>query len=83
MVTLRRNGVAAATCVSILLNPPTPAAASVFMGPAEMAQIATWMSRAVDAARTDDEASLGKIAGEVDPSVATPADVGLLMTRGR
>jgi simple sugar transport system ATP-binding protein len=25
----------------------------------------------------------GKIAGEVDPSVATPAEVGLLMTRGR
>ena len=37
IVTLRRSGVAAATCVSILRKPPMPAAASVLIGPAEIA----------------------------------------------
>jgi glycine hydroxymethyltransferase len=43
----------------------TPAVTSRGMGPAEMAQIAAWMDEVVEAAHSNDDAVLTRIAGEV------------------
>jgi glycine hydroxymethyltransferase len=43
----------------------TPSVTSRGMGPKEMKQIAVWIDRGVQAARTDDEAALDRIFGEV------------------
>jgi glycine hydroxymethyltransferase len=43
----------------------TPAVTSRGLGPGEMKQIGAWIDRAVQAGRTDDEAALDRIFGEV------------------